>query len=286
MFRSKKIFLLLALYILLSAGTASAETLKLVYPWSGAATPGDFISLIYKWALGIVGAAAFGVIIYGAILYTVSAGNASRQQEARNWISGAVWGIVLLLGAYVILYTINPDLVKIRQTQDFLDSLVKPVSIPKPPAAALPSEVIAADSQIRSEINKAGIGVNKGACQYASQTDCTNLAGLPTNAVSGLLKMANECSGCNILITGGTEAGHKEHGSGKPVVDLRLKSSTGYINTALLTYIRDKVGLKSGIFSAEKMEYDRRYTAKDGSFTVIREKNDAERTEHLHIVFN
>ncbi len=88
---------------------------KFHYPWckpSGASqNPGELIEEIYMLGLGLSGAAAFGVIIFGAILYTVSAGNASTQGEARKWMEGGLWGLGLLLGAYLILYTINPGLV-------------------------------------------------------------------------------------------------------------------------------------------------------------------------------
>ncbi len=92
---------------------ALAANLNIDFLTSESGTPGEFVNNFYKFALGIAGVAAFAVIIYGAILYTTSAGNPSRQQDARSWITGAIWGVVLLLAAYLILYTINPDLVNL-----------------------------------------------------------------------------------------------------------------------------------------------------------------------------
>ncbi len=65
----------------------------------------------YKWALGAAGIVAFGVLIYGGILYMSSAGNASKQTDAKEWIKAAISGLVLLFSAYTILYTINPCIV-------------------------------------------------------------------------------------------------------------------------------------------------------------------------------
>src|SRR4030042_3644843 len=83
------------------------------YPWAGATSPADFISRFYTIALGVVGGAALGVLVYGAILWTVS-GAISTKQDAIEWIWAAIWGIILLLGAYLILNTINPDLVELK----------------------------------------------------------------------------------------------------------------------------------------------------------------------------
>jgi len=86
------------------------------YPWCK--TPpkdiAEFVKQFYTYALAAVGVAALGAIIYGGVMYAVSAGNASRQQEAISWITGAVWGLVLLLGANLLLRTINPELKKLK----------------------------------------------------------------------------------------------------------------------------------------------------------------------------
>ncbi len=244
-----------------------------------------------------------GVLIYGAILYTVSAGNTSKQQDARSWITGAIWGLALLLAAYLILYTINPDLVNISQTQGFLNKLIKPVTISKPTIEDLYRSNDDSKTRIYLESKGNDIGINKDACKSLEDTNCTSVANLPQNAVDGVIKIKKECdaystafykspdaSQCLVFITGGTEAGHKEHGPGQAVLDLRYISLTGpngspVKNNNLMTYIRDKIGLKSGIISPQQMEYNKRYEAKDGSFTVIREKNDQDGTEHFHVVF-
>lgn len=108
------------------------------YPWCKTGeTPGGFVATFYRIALGLVGGAALGVLIYGAILWTLSEAVTSKE-EAKKWITGAIWGLVLLLGAYLILYTINPDLVNIGQTQSFLDTLIKKVEIAPPKSSAVP----------------------------------------------------------------------------------------------------------------------------------------------------
>lgn len=73
----------------------------------------DLISYIYKFALGICGITALISIIFGAAQYAFSAGNSSKIEDAKDRITQALWGILILLFAYLILYTINPDLVNL-----------------------------------------------------------------------------------------------------------------------------------------------------------------------------
>lgn len=73
--------------------------------------PGGFGNVL-NWAIGIGGLLALGVIIYGGVLYIVSAGFPSRQGDAKEWIKAAIYGLALLLGAYLILNTINPAILR------------------------------------------------------------------------------------------------------------------------------------------------------------------------------
>src|SRR3989344_2349490 len=66
---------------------------------------GQYIQPVYRFSLGIGGLFAMLFIVYGGILYTVSVGNPSKQGEAKDIITNAVWGLVLLLGAFLILNT-------------------------------------------------------------------------------------------------------------------------------------------------------------------------------------
>jgi hypothetical protein len=66
---------------------------------------------ILNWAIGIGSVVAVGVIVYGGILYTASAGKPSMQEDAKEWIKSAIYGLLLLFASYLILNTINPALV-------------------------------------------------------------------------------------------------------------------------------------------------------------------------------
>lgn len=74
----------------------------------------QYISTIFQFGLGIAGLLALALIVYGAIQYTTSAGNVAKQQDAKDRITSAIYGLVLLLGAYLILNIINPELIQLK----------------------------------------------------------------------------------------------------------------------------------------------------------------------------
>ena len=78
------------------------------------AGPAGWIAGFYKFALLFAGIIAFGSIVYGGFKYATSAGNASKQEEGRSWIWSALIGLLLLAAAYLILKTVNPNLVKLQ----------------------------------------------------------------------------------------------------------------------------------------------------------------------------
>lgn len=88
---------------------------------------GNF-SNILNWAIGIAMGIAIALIIYGGILYTVSGGNKSLATEGKKWISAAIYGVVLLFAAFLLLNTINPQILQIKNPG--LQQITLPTSTP------------------------------------------------------------------------------------------------------------------------------------------------------------
>ncbi len=80
---------------------------------SGTGTTG-FVSGFYSFALLVAGILAFGAIVYGGIKYAVSRGNPSAESEGKGWVTNALLGLLLLAGAYIILHTVNPNIVNLN----------------------------------------------------------------------------------------------------------------------------------------------------------------------------
>ncbi|GEM_PF-2901156 len=79
-----------------------------------AGTPGNpaaYIARLYQIALAIAGILAVAIIVTGSLFYTFAGGNTDRQREGKDMITSALWGVALLFGSYLILNTINPELV-------------------------------------------------------------------------------------------------------------------------------------------------------------------------------
>ena len=63
----------------------------------------------------VAGVLAFVMIVYAGFQYATSGGDTSKQKDAQDRIINAIIGLVLLFAFYLIIYTINPDILKIQE---------------------------------------------------------------------------------------------------------------------------------------------------------------------------
>ncbi len=73
-----------------------------------------YLSTLYTYGLQIVGTLAIFMIILGGIKYLTAGGDMSRTKSAIENITNATIGLVLALASYLILNTVNPDLLKFK----------------------------------------------------------------------------------------------------------------------------------------------------------------------------
>ena len=95
-------------------GMSEEDCEKLKYTITGK-TIGEYIQAIYNYAIGIVGILAAVVLMFGGVIWLTAGGNQEKVKEAKAWIGASLSGLVLLLGSYMILNTINPDLVSFKE---------------------------------------------------------------------------------------------------------------------------------------------------------------------------
>jgi len=97
----------------------------------------EYVRYVFNFSIAIVGFILFGSLIWGGILRLTSAGNVAKLKEARDHIYSAFLGTILLFIGYIILTTINPELVKFR-----FPILEKPeVPAYRPPVEYKPEEM-------------------------------------------------------------------------------------------------------------------------------------------------
>jgi hypothetical protein len=105
---------ILALPALAFAQTQISVGIPGSYANNTSTAPGAYIANFYQFALLIGGILAFGAIVFGGVKYVASAGNPSAQSDGKEWIWGALIGLLLLAGAYLILEVINPQLLNLN----------------------------------------------------------------------------------------------------------------------------------------------------------------------------
>lgn len=134
-------FLVLSGFLLLAGEIFAQRQLEVTYPsiqgfspeTASTSLPG-YVKYIFNFTILIVGLIGFAVLILAGVIYLTSAGNVEKLKNAKKQIRAALLGILILLFSYLILTTINPQLVIFRELT------IKPA----PEAPALPEVIISA----------------------------------------------------------------------------------------------------------------------------------------------
>ena len=69
-----------------------------------------YINAFYQWGLSIVAVIAVVMLMAGGITWLTSAGDSGMITKAKTMIAGSLTGMTLLIGSWLLLNTINPDL--------------------------------------------------------------------------------------------------------------------------------------------------------------------------------
>lgn len=88
---------------------ASKEGETMTIPWLA-----QYIAAGYKYFVGVAVILAIVLMMIGGFQWMTSGGNAEGVSAGKKRITHAVTGLALALGSYVILFTINPDLIKLK----------------------------------------------------------------------------------------------------------------------------------------------------------------------------
>jgi len=178
---------------------------------------GDYFNWIFTLAIGLCGALAVIMIVIGGVTYMGSE-SIFGKTEAKKQITNAILGLLIALGAFALLNTINPDLLKtdinIKQVSaeivnfDVSGSATfdgKPIKInfnkEAYPAAKIASEKTGVETAfiLAMFAQETGSGSNTGGCNYSSANmGSGQLDSLKTVATSlGLdyTKINMSCSG-------------------------------------------------------------------------------------------
>ncbi len=156
------------------------------------------ISKIYIWSLGIAGLLALLMTVIGGYSYMTAAGNAERAQKGTEMIWGAIIGLALLFGAYLLLNTINPNLTNfsVRSVTSLFPAPLPgaPTTVPAPrpeiPAGVRPytkQEVIDLIDKYSAQFGvDPRLARNIAGCESSFRWDVKNPA--PNSSASGVFQ--------------------------------------------------------------------------------------------------
>jgi hypothetical protein len=255
------LFILLG-WLVLSDHTQAQTTYRLLAPLplaetdcTGSAgeecqtTTSPYIRGVFILVIGLAGVLAVVKIIFGGIQY-MSTDAFSGKSDAKETINNAIWGLLLVIGAWLILSTINPKLVSFNL--DF--SSGENAGTAEVAVQTVMSGL--SESGARDFLAQNGITVDSPtACpegmtaqQYreaTSQQECTTLARTTQKALDAVVAFKNACVAfdptCTIQIKEGGESyasGNKVGIAETPITTAFLKSFQliGQRSDGALTY--------------------------------------------------
>lgn len=203
-----------------------------VFKEFAATTPiSGYVNIMFKIIIGVVGVLAVVMLVLGGVQY-MSTDAISGKESGKETIQHALGGLVLALGAFIILNTINPDIlslnigiepvtvvvgnddiplsVEISQNSDGSGSKVKGLCSQSKylnGIAIVDGMTWPSDSVERGQLTSGtGITINKSNCtkvvdKHLHPNDpalsCTTVLEMPSSVISGLKTVKTSCDTFN-----------------------------------------------------------------------------------------
>lgn len=125
---------------------AQATEYSLLAPLPGVTKAGSeatstfatYIPGMFNLVIGVAGVLAVVMIIYGGIQY-MSTDAFQGKSDAKDTISNALWGLLLTISAWLILFTVNPNLVNFNLNIEQQDLPLEGLNRPGLPGVGTPS---------------------------------------------------------------------------------------------------------------------------------------------------
>jgi hypothetical protein len=201
-----------------------------------------YLEGFFKLLIGIsVAFTVLNIVIGGFEYMTVE--NFSGKSNAKNRITSSLQALVLVIVSWVVLDTINPNLIRnlnlnieVVNTAERFGSggmlTETPTGSVSTPGRRMTEVEIAASNQIKKELEDANVKTYKEPCTLGQTKQCVNLNGLDPKLKSSVKTLASVC-GCTINISGGTEGGHSagsSHATGKALDILPNAALREFVN--------------------------------------------------------
>src|SRR3989344_988649 len=172
---------------------------------------GTYLNLMIKVIIGLSAVMAVVMIVIGGMEYMTSE-LISSKEAGKERIRNALLGLLIALGAYALLFTINPNLLS---TNVALNKAIIEVSVndrlPQTPVNGrytnrnityTINETWAPRAGALADLTYSGATVYNSQCTRVGDAGCTSTRGLNPSALNSIRQ---GCPTCVLLITGGTE---------------------------------------------------------------------------------
>jgi len=156
------------IFTLAAQGNAAEYNLLAPLPGGSAAiedSPEGFVnylSQLFWFLLSAAAILALVMLVVGGVQYIGSAGNTSVLGDAKSRIINALLGLVLALAAWLILYTINPDLVDFSLVIPPINTAPTGSSEPTQPPGSGPASPSSAQGTAPATSSSSPTPINEG----------------------------------------------------------------------------------------------------------------------------
>ena len=201
-----------------------------------------YLQTIFNYVIGAAIALAVVMIIYGGVVYATTDA-AGKKEEGKTIVTDALYGLALALGSYLILNTINPELLNF----DLDVGKLNRVSVATGTVVAVDRLLVQAESSIANggPVNVGSITVGSGGCapasiQASAQRGGYNLTTAQANVFSCIAKFESAC-GRNTSVPK-TVSGQQTSARGMFQVVLGLPDKCHSLNIPICTAAARSVG--------------------------------------------
>lgn len=178
-----------------------------VIPWVG-----EYFAAAYQYFVGVAVIVAIIMMMVGGLQWSASAGSGERINAAKSKITNGLLGMFLALGSYLILFTINPDLVKFK-------------------ALSIPSIIEISINETLSEQHKADESATGGGATSSAQEQANKVKIQNCQTATPSQKFTGPNSGSKIKYT---YLGKLDCSGVKGVRDLKANGKSSGVTTVVL----------------------------------------------------
>jgi len=209
---------------------------------------GDYVNTAIKIIIGLCAVLAVLMIVLGGIQWMSSTDSVGAKSAGKERIRNALLGLLIVLAAFAILNTINPNLVNLKigidqvsvEVDEPPDEVVvggKTVYSSKGRILTVGGKVFAKGEpwppagmglvSVRSQLS--GVSIPSPECTVIGQKNCTSTYFTPAIASTfvGHIQLLKAACNCNVTITGASEYWlHRTHTPEDALADLRASENS------------------------------------------------------------